>query len=302
MSTAEPTRLVIGFSPGSLSDRIARAIAGPLSNALNEAVEVVGQPGENGAPAARGVARSRPDGRTLFVATLGTHALACHVTRDLPYDPSRDFAPVALLAQAPLLLACHPDVPARSTADLVALARERRGAITYASSAIGGAPHLAAALFQSIAGVELRHICYARTEQLYRDLEAGDVMLSFNNIVSMLPVCRRGALRALGVSSASRSSLAPDVPTLQEEGVADYEVTNWAGLVAPRGTPQARIEELHAATNVALETIAVRDAWATAGMIAPQSTPTSFSTFIAEEIDRWRTVAANLDTRAERRA
>ena len=301
MKAAEPTRLVIGFSPGSLSDRIARALTASLSDELSESVEVSGRPGENGTLAAREVARARPDGRTLFVATLGTHALACHVDRALPYEPLRDFAPVALVAQAPLLLACHPGVPARSTAELVALARKRPRALTYASSAIGGAPHLAAELFQACTGVELRHVCYARTEQLYRDLEAGEVMLSFNNIVSMLPVCRRGALGALGVTSASRSDLAPDVPALQEEGITGYEVTNWAGIVAPRGTPEARIARLAAAVNAALQSAEVRDAWGAAGMIAPLSTPASFSTFITTEIDRWRAVAARLDSQAERR-
>ena len=185
------------------------------------------------------------------MATLGTHAIAPLISVPAPYDPLRDFAAVSLLTQSPMLLACHPRLGVRSVGELIARARAEP-ALTYATSAIGGAPHLAAELFQSLTGTRMRHVRYDETERLYRDLEAGAVALSFNNIASMLPRCRSGALTALGVSSSARSAAAPDIPTIAECGVAGYEMSNWTGIVAPAATPPEVVAELGVAIGTAL--------------------------------------------------
>ena len=289
---ARPLRLLLGFSPGSASDQVARIVAQPLAELLGRAVHVELRPGRNGADAAREAAASAPDGSTLFVATLGTHALAPHLGQPLPYDPIGDFAPVSLLSRAPMLLACHSAVPATSVRELIALARSRPLELAYATSAIGGAPHLAAEVFQAMAGIEMRHARYDHTEELYADLETGAVTLSFNNIMSMLPRCRGSALRPLGVSSAERTAVAPDVPTIAESGLTGYEVSNWLGLVAPKATPPTVVEELSAAVRDALRSDVVARPLGAAGVVPSGSSPDEFGRFMLAEIRRWQPIVA----------
>src|SRR5438105_3788275 len=163
-----------------MSDQIAQALKPALMRELGTPLEIVLKPGDNGAPAAVEVARAAPDGETLFMATMSTHALAPHFVDALPYDPLDDFAPVSLVSRAPLVLACHPGLPVTSTAELIELARERPGTLAYGTSSFGGAPHLAAELFAKLAAIELRFARYEETERLYADLEAGRIALSFN--------------------------------------------------------------------------------------------------------------------------
>ena len=271
-------------------DDIAHLIAAPLGRQLNRHVHIERIAGANGALAARAVARGAPDGNTLFVATLGTHALAPHARDNLPYDALRDFAPVSLLTVSPMLLACHPSLPALTLGDFIDHARAHPGALAYGTSATGGAPHLAAELFQSLTGVRLRHAPYGETQALYADLEAGRIALSFNNIMSMLPRCNAGTLRALGVTSAQRSPSAPEIPTLAECGVAGCEVSNWLGLVAPRATPAALVDAVAAAAAVVINSTGVAAILHAAGMTPRGSTPAAFAEFIAAEWDRWKPV------------
>jgi len=285
--------LVIGFSPGSMSDDIAKILVDALRSECNIAMTVTRQLGENGIAAARSIAARAPDCMTLFMATLGTHAIAPLLNVPAPYDPLTDFAPVSLLTQSPMLLACHPSLGVRSVAELIARARQAPP-LTYATSATGGAPHLAAELFESFTGTRMRHLRYDETEQLYRDLEAGRVALSFNNIASMLPRCKRGALTALGVSTAARSTAAPELPTLAEAGVAGYEMSNWTGLVAPPGTPRdvaAALSEVFAAALRAPRTSALL---AAQGITPRATSPQEFTAFMTVERARWRSVVARI--------
>lgn len=286
-------RLVLGFSPGSASDQIARAIAPDLERAVGAKVNIELRPGENGAPAAAAVAAAAPDGRTLFMATLGTHALAPHLG-EIPYDPVRDFAPVSLVAKAPLMLACHPGLALSSAAALIERARREPRTLAYGTSAVGGAPHLAAGLFEQMAGIEMRHVRYDHTERLYEDLEAGRIAVSFNNMMSMLPRCRAGRLRALATTGAERSLAAQDVPTLSEDALPGYEVSNWVGIVAPKGTPRPVIDALSTAVAAAVRSSAVRAAFDDGGVTACGTTADAFETFIAEQIARWGPVVARL--------
>ena len=289
-SRQRPLRLLLGFSPGSASDQIARVIAGPLAERLGKPVHIELRPGNNGADAASEVAASAADGHTLFVATLGTHALAPHLDARLSYDPLSDFTPVSLLSRAPLLLACHPSVAAGSIRELIELARARPRELTYATSAIAGAPHLAAELFQEMAGVEMRHARYDRTDELYRELESGRVSLSFNNMMSMLPRCRGRALRPLGISAAERSGAAPDLPTIAESGLPGYEVSNWLGIVAPKSTSPGTVTELNLAVCDAMRSAAVLRPLRAAGVIPCASTPEEFGQFMSAEISRWKPI------------
>jgi tripartite-type tricarboxylate transporter receptor subunit TctC len=294
MNRQRALRLVLGFSPGSFSDRIARIICAPLADALGRDVFIELRPGNNGVPAARDVAAAAPDGSTLFMATLGTHVLAPNRTGNPPYDPLRDFACVSLVAKSPLLLACNMALAIGSTAELIERARAGDCPLTYATSAIGGAPHLAAELFQEMTGTTLQHVRYDETERLYRDLEAGAVALSFNNLISMLPRCRRGALRALAVSSADRIEAAPDIPTLAASGVPGYEVANWVGIVAPPALDRALLVELSAAVTAAVESDAVTSVLRADGIVPCGGTPEVFASFMAAELQRWQRIAARL--------
>jgi tripartite-type tricarboxylate transporter receptor subunit TctC len=283
---------VLGFSPGSASDQIARAIAPALSRALGAAIDIELRPGANGTGAAAHVATAAGDGRTLFMATLGTHALAPHLDPALPYDPVHHFVPVSLVATAPLVLACHPSLGISQAGELIDLARAKPRTLGYGTSAVGGAPHLAAELFQDIAGVEMRHVRFDRTEELYQELEAGRIALSFNNMMSMLPRYRDGRLRALGVTSAVRNAAAPDIPALGERALPGYDVSNWVGIVAPRATPRAVVDGLATAIGEALGDDTVREAFVSAGVAPGAGTPDEFAGFIARELARWRPVVA----------
>lgn len=285
-------RLVLGFSPGSASDRIARAIAPALSRELGKPIDIELRPGNNGAHAACEVANSAADGHTLFMATLGTHALAPHLDTSLPYDPLQHFTPVSLVASAPLVLACHGALGVANTRELIELARKHPGTLTYGTSARGGAPHLAAELFQSDAGIEMQHVRYDQTERLYEDLEAGRISLSFNNMMSMLPRCNGGALKALAVTSARRSAAAEDLATIAEAGLAGYDISNWLGLVAPKATSSTVIGALREATSAALATAEVGNAFRAAGVTPCGGTAAEFAEFIAREITRWGPVVA----------
>jgi tripartite-type tricarboxylate transporter receptor subunit TctC len=282
-------RLIIGFSPGSASDQIARTIVPALSRVLGRHVRIDPHPGGNGVPAATLAARAPGDGSTLFVATLGTHALAPHVDPMLPYSPTRDFAPVSLVSRSPLVFARGPAIGVQSVRELIDFARSHPNALTYGTSAVGGAPHLAAELFQHMAHVELRHVRYDATERLYDDLEAGRISVSFNNAMSMLPRVASGRLTGLAVTSAEPSTAAPELPTMGET-VPGYEVTNWVGLVAPASTPHANAAALSAAVSEALRDRGVADALREAGVVACGSSPAAFGAFIRSEIERWRPI------------
>ncbi len=285
-------RLVLGFSPGSASDQIARAVAPALARELGIPVAIELCPGHNGADAAHEVARAAPDGCTLFMATLGTHALAPHLDPSLPYDPIGHFAPVSRLTTSPLVLACHRSLGVSSPAALIALARERPSALTYGTSAIGGAPHLAAELFQSLAGVRLKHVRYAHTERLYDDLDAGIIALSFNNMMSMLPRCTGGSIQALAVTSGRRHPAAAHLPALADCGLPEYEVSNWLGIVAPKATPASIIAGLSGSIAAALRNAELDAAFQAAGVTACASTPAAFADHIANELRRWGPIVA----------
>lgn len=285
-------RLVLGFSPGSASDFISRALAPEWTRCLGQPVVVEFRPGANGAIGAALVARSAPDGYTLFMATLGSHALAPHFSNGLPYDPIEDFSPVSLVACSPLVLAVHPSVQADSVEQLIALAESKPAVLAFASSAVGGAPHLAGELFQFMAGIEMAHVCYDRTEQLYADLAAGRVALSFNNVMSMAPRLKEGVLRGLAVTGAARSPVIPELPTVAASGLPGYEVTNWLGIVAPAQTPSEVIGVLQEGIVSALRSGGVAPILAKAGVEASGASPVEFAQHIQRELTRWAPVVA----------
>jgi tripartite-type tricarboxylate transporter receptor subunit TctC len=292
--SGQPIRLVIGFSPGSASDFIATLLAPELSRRLGCEIVIERHAGENGAIGARQVAAATPDGATLFIATLGTHALAPHFLPHPGYDAVEDFRPVCLVSRSPLVLACHPSIAAGSVTQLLAMSRTGTQRLTFASSAVGGAPHLAGELFKALAQIEMTHVPYARTEQLYEELQEGHVALSFNNIMSMAPRVKSGTLKGIAVTGPERSALLPELPTIAESGLPGYEVTNWLGIVAPARTPVDTIDRLNAAITAALGTPAIAGCLLQAGIEPCGGAPGVFARHIETELARWRPVIARI--------
>ncbi len=280
-------RLVVGFSKGSASDHLARALAPCLERRLAEPVVIERVKGDDGAKAAALVAGSTPDGKTLFIATLGTHAITPLVRR--LYDPVRDFSPISLLVEGPLVVASSRASGLDSIAALMSAAKAGKQP-TFGCSAVAGAPRLAGELFNHLTGGRLRPVAYEETRSLYDDLVSGRLDLTFNNISSVLPLARAGQINALAVTSAAPSPTAPDLSTVCGSGLAAYEVTNWLGLVGPKHMARAKIEEIQQA--VASTATELADEMRQAGLEITASSPAVFRGLIRHEMDRWEPIAA----------
>lgn len=284
-SPAAPLRVLIGFSARSASDDLMRCLQPALASALGRPVEIELIPGELGAIAAKRAIASAPDGNTLLVATFGTHAINPNLKPGLGYDPLRDFTPVCLAARSPLILGTRLSLAAHSVADLIALAGKTE--LSYGSSGIGSAPYLAGLLFEKLARVKIHHRAYPDTRNLYEDLQAGKLDLSFNNAASMLPLVQAGKLRALAVTTPERCSALPDVPAMQEAGLEGYALNNWLGFVAPPRTPPADVTMLNRALIEAMNSAGSRAFLAANGIDIVGSTPPEFSAHIAAEMNKW---------------
>ncbi len=291
---AGKVRLVIGFSQSSASDFMAETIAPHLSKALGQPVEIQRHLGEDGAVAAKIVANSPPDGSVVFMATLGTHAVAPYLAGPQQYDPITDFVPLSLIARAPLILAVHPSMQATNVHELITLARNMPGQLTFATSAIGGAPHLAGELFQAITEVYLKHQRYEQTKQLFEDLTAGRVAMSFNNVMSMIGYIKDRKLRGLAVTGVERCALLPDLPTMIEAGLPRYELTNWLGLVAPAKTPEAVANAYQDGVRAALSDSGVKSIFKRHGIESIGSSPSEFSALLRSEKARFQPIVSKI--------
>ena len=284
----KPVRIISPYSPGGLGDLVPRAIATGLSEALGQQVLVENRPGASQAIGMQAAAKSPADGYTLVYGSVTSLAINPAVTRDLPYDPIRDFAPVSLCVITPLFLVVHPSVPARNVKELIALAKRQPGRLTFASGGGGSSNHLAGELLKSLAGVDLLHVPYKGAGPAMVDVMAGHVDLMLG--AAGLAEARAGRVRVLGVTSARRAASAPELPTLAESGVPGYEATIWFGLLAPAGTPQAVINRLSQEIGKVLAQNAMRERFSTVDLTP--STPEAFAGHIRREIPKWRKVVA----------
>lgn len=287
---SKPVRVIVPFPPGGATDILARAVGNELQKNWGQPFVIENRPGAGGNTGTDAVAKSPPDGYTLLMGTVGTHGINASLYPKLPYDPVRDFAPVALVALVPNILVVHPSVPAKSVRELIDYARAHPGKLDYASSGNGTSIHLAAELFKSMTGVYMVHIPYRGSAFAMQDLLTGQVQVMFDNMPSALPQVKAGKLRALAVTSARRSPAAPDVPTLTESGLSGYEASSWFGMLAPAGTPPEIVEKLNAAIVKALQSPEVRDRLASQGAEPASLTPAEFARFIDAEIAKWAKV------------
>lgn len=287
---AKPIRLVVPVSPGGATDMIARVVGQALSQNLGQGVVVDSKPGAAGSIAALEVARSPADGYTLLVATSSTHSVAPALNPNLKYNPVDDFTPIALLAEANNILLVSPSVGARNMQELLAIAKQKPGALNYSSSGIGSFAHLTFEYFASQANIQLTHVPYKGTASSIADLVSGAVHLAADAIPSALPHIKEGRLRGVAVTGSRRSPLAPDIPTVAEAGVPGFAVTSWFGLYAPRGMPPDVSKKLSDEVNKVLRSPEIVAKFSSMGIESNPGSPGDFANMVAKDTQRWRAV------------
>ena len=285
-------RIIAAFPPGGFVDLGARVLAGPLGTALGQQVIVDNRGGAGGIVGTELAARAAPDGYTLVVGSVGTHAVNQTLYRKLPYNVLRDFQPVTRLADGPSILAVHPSLPAKNVKELIALARAQPKKILYASAGSGTSTHLAAVLFESLARIQFVHVPYKGGGAAIIDVLAGQVPVTFGTSATVSPHTKSGRLRGLGVTGGKRSATLPDLPTIAECGVPGYEMLNWLGLFAPANTPRAIVERLNSEALRIVRTPEVRDRLNAAGAEPSALATEEFAAFVKSEVEKWGKVVA----------
>ena len=297
---SRPVRIVVPYPPGGIGDTVTRALAQGLTDQIGQPVVIENKPGASQMIGAELVAKAPADGHTLFLGSVTSLAINVNSQKKMPYDPARDFAPVSMAFFSPLYLVVNPSVPANSVRELIALAKAQPGKLTFASIGQGGSIHLAGELFRSMAGLDMTHVPYKGSAPALTDVIGGQVNLMFDAGVSALPQVRAGKLRALAVTSAKRSSSAPDLPTVAEAGnLPGYEATIWFGLVAPAGTPREIVMRLSLEVGKLTRQAVLRERFAPQGVELSASLPDEFAEFIKAEIPKWGKVLRDANVAPE---
>jgi tripartite-type tricarboxylate transporter receptor subunit TctC len=286
---SKPVRILCAFPAGGIADIYARIIGQRVTEAWGQPVVVENRTGAGGTIAAEAVAKAPADGYTLVMGAVGTHAVNVSLFAKLPYDPVKDFAAIALVLEAEGLLVVHPSVPANNVSELLALARSRPGALSFASAGMGSASHLAGELFKTMAKIDMTHVPYKGNVPAITDLLAGQTSLLFATMPTVLPHAKAGKLRALATIGASRAAATPELPTLGE-ALPGFEVNNWIGLFAPAGTPPDIVQRWNAETMRIMRSPEVQARLPGEGARFVPSTPGEFGEFVKSEIAKWAPV------------
>ena len=297
-NAGKPMHIVVTFTPGGAPDILARLIGEKLSVAWNQPVLIDNKPGAGGNTGADSVAKAAPDGLTIVVGTVGTHAINGALYAKMPYDMVKDFAPVTLLATTPNLLVINNDVPAKTLPEFIALGK-REGKMTFASSGSGTSIHVSGELFKTMTGIDMTHIPYKGRATAIPDLLGGRVTMMFDNMPSSLPLVKEGKLRALGVTSLKRSPAAPEIPTIAEQGLPGFDAVSWFALFAPAGTPRPFIDRLQGEVKKILASPDVATKLAEAGLDAVGSTPDELAAYQRTEIAKWAKVVKDSGAKVE---
>ena len=290
---AKPIRIIVPFTPGGSTDILARSIGQKLTEAWGQPVLIENIAGAGGSIGADKVAKAPADGYTLLMGHIGTLAVNPSIYPNLSYDPVKNFAPVAWVANVPNVLAVHPSVSAKNVAELVALAKASPGKFNYGSGGNGSAAHIATEYLKLKSQTQIVHVPYKGTSPAVTDLVAGQIQILFTGAPALLPFVKSGQLRALAVSSSVRLDVLPDLPTVAESGIkelAGFEADQWYGIVAPAGTPPAIISKLNSEINKALSSAELKMRLQNEGALASPTTPEAFGQLIVREIERWKPV------------
>jgi tripartite-type tricarboxylate transporter receptor subunit TctC len=280
----KPVRVVVPLSPGGSTDAVLRMLVPKLAEALGQAVVIENRPGAGGNLGADVVAKSTPDGYTLLVGTSTSHGVNPTLYGKMPYDAVRDFVPITLIGHVPFVLMAHPSLAVRSVPELVRLAREKPGQLSYASSGNGTSSHLAMEMLKTMAGINILHVPYKGTAPANQDLMGGHVSLQFDGVTAALPMLRSARVVGLGVTSAKRVGATPDLAPIAVGGFPGFEYTAWIGLLAPAGTPKPVVDRLNAEMVKILASPDIRHKLSEAGFEVASSTPEVFGGFIQSEI------------------
>jgi tripartite-type tricarboxylate transporter receptor subunit TctC len=286
---SKPVRIIVSFSAGGPTDIVARVMGAKMGDLLGQQFVVENRVGAGGNIGADQVAKSAPDGYTLLMATVSTHAINPGLYRNMPYDPVRDFAPIAQIGVTPTLLSVHPSLPATDAKSLIALVKQNPGKYTYGSSGLGSILHLCGEQFKALAGgINIVHVPYRGSAPMMSDLVGGQISMAFDATPTAMPQAKTGAIRAIGAGMATRIRAMPELPTLQEQGLKGFECYTWNAILAPAGTPQPILDQLSGAINKALDDPAVLHRLEEAGIDpTPGSNPQKATAFVKAELAKW---------------
>jgi tripartite-type tricarboxylate transporter receptor subunit TctC len=296
---SKPIRIVVGFPAGGPADVSARIVAQHLSDRVGRQVVVENRPGATGTIAAGQVARAAPDGYTALMATQSTNATVPYMYSKISYDTLKDFAAVVQVGQSPLLVAVHPSMPVKSIKDLIALARARPGQVTFGTGGIGSTPHMSMEWFKVLAKVGILPVHYKGEGPAVIETMGGHVQIVAASIAVLQPYAKAGKLRGLAVTTAKRSTLAPEYPTIAESGLKGYDTTSWQGIVVPAAVPRDIVQKLNADTVHVLNQPAARDQFLKLGVEIVADTPEQFMEFLRSENVRWGKLVRDLGLKAE---
>ncbi len=283
-------RMVVPFAAGGSTDLLARNIAQRLNEAWKQPVIVDNRAGGGGIVGSEFVVKSAPDGYTVLMGTVTTHAVSVSLYRKLPFDPQRDFTPIIEIAHIPQMLSVHPSIPVRSVKEMVALARSRPSELNYGTAGSGSASHMAMEYFQSMAKIKVVHVPYKGTGPALIELLGGHLAMMFDVIMTSLPHVQSGKLRTLGISGVKRSPITPDVPTIAESGYPGYEAMVWFGFFSPAGTPSDVVRRINEETARSLQSPKMREVLALQGLEVVAGTPAELANRVSTEIAKWRKV------------
>lgn len=284
---SKPIRLIVPFPPGGTTDVVARLVAAKISAAWGEQVVTDNRPGAGGTIGTEIAAKSPADGYTILMGSITTHAVNPALYKKLNFDPIKDFTPVVLAVSSPQLLVVHPSVPAKNAREFIALAKSKPGQLNYASAGAGTSPHLTFELFKSAAGIDVVHIPYKGTGPAITELVGGQVQAMITGVVALMPHVKSQKLRALAVTSAKRVEAIPDVPTLEESGLKNFDVSSWFGFFVPAGTPKPIVAKLNAEVRKVLAMPDVRERLFGLGADPAGDTPEEFAHYVKSEMERW---------------
>lgn len=296
---ARPVRMVIPLPPGGVTDAMGRLLAQKFNEAWGQPVIPDNRPGGAGMIAAELVAKATPDGHTLLLGNINTHGINPSLYPKMPYDPVRDFAPITLLVSVPNLLLVHPSVPAGNVQGLIALARAKPDSLNASSPGNGTSGHMGVAVFVAMTGTRITHVPYKGPAPALQAVMGNETQLVFDTIFQALPHARAGRVKALGLSVPQRSPLAPEIPTIAEQGLPGFNVSPWFALFAPAGTPQAAIRKIHAETVKVMNGPEVRERLQSQGLKIETGSPQDLAGYVRSEIARWDKVVKEAGIKIE---
>ncbi len=295
----KPIRYIVNFAPGGTTDILARTIGEKLGAALGQPIVVENKPGQGGSIGAAELARAAPDGYTIGAGTISSHAINATLYDKLSYDPITSFAPITLYATQPNVLLVHPSVPAKNVREFIALLKASPNKYSFGSAGNGTSQHISGELFKAMAGVDMQHIPYRGSGQMMPELLGGTLLVAFDNIATAVQHVNAGKLRALAVTSATRSVVSPDVPTMAEAGLAGYDISSWQAVFAPAGTPAPIVERLYTEIARILKTPDIQKRLSDLGLNVSEMTPAQLTALIKADVPRLGKIVKDTGARAD---